>query len=107
MFETINMLIGLSVVMLVVSMAVTLLTQVVVNLLMNLRGRALRNGVKDLLVLTDRGIHEREAWAIADHVLRDPLIGQVRLFGNGVRLAPVVHREELTKLLLEFGMDPA
>ncbi|MFI4934995.1 MAG: hypothetical protein ACHP7N_10280 [Caulobacterales bacterium] len=105
MFKTIDVLIGFTLVMLVVSMAVTTLTQVVMTAI-NLRGQALRGGITELLRLLDRGIHRQEAGEIADHILRDPLVAQPGLLPGKRHLAPVILREELTKLLLVLGADP-
>jgi hypothetical protein len=130
MLQTVNLLVGLAVVMLLVSFAVTLITQIVVSTL-NLRGLALRLKVTNLLVLIDNGIHPRDAAQIAGLVLRNALIGRPGLpwripipepkrpgddpnkepvikqrFKFGLRPAAVVHREELTRLLLSFGKEP-
>jgi hypothetical protein len=105
MLKSIDLLISFTVVILVVSMAVTMITQLIVNML-NLRGVALRRGVTELLVLIDKGVLRTDAQAISDHILRDPLVGQPALLGRYRRLASVIQREELTKLLLTFGRDP-
>jgi hypothetical protein len=129
MMETLNLVVGLAVVMLLVSFAVTLITQAIVALL-NLRGYALRLKVTNLLVLIDNGIHPYDAAQIAGLLLRNALIGRpglpwlipipdppspkhphtrrkIRLlFKFGLRPASVVHREELTRLLLAFGKEP-
>jgi hypothetical protein len=125
MLETINLLVGLAVVMLLVSFAVTLITQIIANLL-NLRGWALRMKVTNLLVLIDDGIEPRDAAQIAGLILRNALVGQPGLpwrgqtrkapadgkaappplIELGLRPAAVIHREELTRLLLSFGKDP-
>jgi hypothetical protein len=126
MLETINLLVGLAVVMLLVSFAVTMITQIISNLL-NLRGCALRMKVTNLLVLIDNGLDPKDAAQIAGLVLRDALVGQPGLvwrgqlrkppaepvqggaapkpplFELGRRPAAVIHREELTRLLLSFG----
>jgi hypothetical protein len=125
--DTLNVLIGFAVVLLVISFAVTMITQIVVTVL-NLRGWALRLKVTSLLVLIDNGIHPREAAMIAGLVLRNALIGKFGLpwLGQrvvadkgdreapqpswielGYRPASVVQREELTRLLLAFGMEPS
>jgi hypothetical protein len=106
MLQYADAMIGFAMVMLVVSLAVTTITQIIVGLL-NLRGAALKSGITELLVLIDRGVHPKEAREITNHILRDPLVGQTGIFGLGRRLATVVQREELTKLLLGFGLDPA
>jgi hypothetical protein len=101
MLETLDVLIGFTLIMLIVSMVATIVTQALITWL-NLRGSALRKGVGDLLSLMDRGLKPAEAQRIADHVLRNPLIGQPSLFGAR-RLAAAIHREELTKLVLDFA----
>lgn len=106
MLKSIDLLISFTVVILVVSMAVTMITQLLVNLL-NLRGVALKRGVTELLVLIDKGVNRTDAKAISDHILRDPLVGQPAFIGKYRRLASIIQREELTKLLLAFGRDPA
>jgi hypothetical protein len=127
MLETINLLIGLAVVMLLVSFAVTLITQIIVGVF-NLRGLALRLKVTNLLVLIDNGIHPKHAAHIAGLVLRNALIGRpglpwitslyqltqpdddppnpTRQLKFGLRPAAVIHREELARLLLAFGKLP-
>ncbi len=89
--------------MLIMSAAVTMLTQFFGTWLFNLKGVALRKVVARLLTTLDRGVSAADASAIADHILRDPLVGQPPLFGNKQSLAEVVHREELVKLILDFA----
>lgn len=101
--KSIDTLIGVSLVMLIMSMVVTMLTQVITSSL-NLRGICLRHGIKNLLSLLDEGLTAVDAKRIADHILRDSLVAEAGLVGK--RLAEVVHREELTKLLLEFANIP-
>jgi hypothetical protein len=104
MFKTIDVLIGFTLVMLVMSLVVTVVTQLISGWF-NVRGYALKNGVTALLRIIDFNIDPVTAALMADHILRDPLVGQAGI-GVGHRLAPVVHREELTKLLLAFGGSP-
>jgi hypothetical protein len=53
----------------------------------------------------DNGLTRREAHRIADHVLRNPLVGKARMAWNdSYGLASVIHREELVKLLLDFAV---
>jgi hypothetical protein len=101
MLKTLDVLIGFTLVMLIMSMAVTVLTQLITSSL-NLRGVALKKGIGSLLRLLDRTIDLNNAKQISDALLRDPLIGGAG-FGEKRRLATAVHREELTKLLLEFA----
>lgn len=95
MLKSIDLLIGLTVIMLVASMAVTVMTGFV-NHLSNLRGRSLRQGIADLLRLIDPDLAQPEK--VAEAVLTHPLI---RDAVN--RMGTVIHREELTKLLMELA----
>jgi hypothetical protein len=103
MLKTLDVLIGFTLVMLIMSMAVTMLTQLIGSAWLNLRGRALKIGLARLLALLDRGLTPAEATRIADHILRNPLIAPPRLVGGGQSLAPIVHREEFVKLILDFA----
>jgi len=104
MLDTLDIVIGFSLVMLVMSMAVTMLTQLIGTAILNMRGRALRSGLARLLALLDRGLTPAEAERIADHLLRNPLIAPPAVLTGGHRLAPVVHRAELVKLILDFAV---
>lgn len=105
MLNTLDILIGFTVVMLIVSMAVTMLTQFIGTSLLDLRGRSLKAGVARLLALMDNGLTQRESKRIADHVLRNPLVGKARMAWNdSYGLASVIHREELVNLLLDFAV---
>jgi hypothetical protein len=99
MFKTIDIFIGLALVMLLVSMVVTVITQVVTSLL-NSRGKHLLTSVADMLEQLHPGITRNIAEEIASAALTHPLVSDV----NG-RLGNVIHREELTKLLLELGAE--
>jgi hypothetical protein len=103
MLQTLDVLIGFILVMLVMSMAVTMVTQFLGTWLLNLKGVALREGLTRLLANLDRGLSATDARKVADQILRDPLVGQPRLFGSSHSLGTVVHREELVKLLLDFA----
>lgn len=105
MLDTLDIVIGFSLVMLIMSMAVTMLTQVVGSGMFNMQGVALRLGVARLLALLDRGLTRQEASRIADHILRNPLVGKPKMWGDRNKLASVVHREELVKLVLDFAAD--
>jgi hypothetical protein len=100
MLKSIDILIGLSVIMLVVSMAVTLITQAITNLLQS-RGRHLRRGITDLLEQLHPGMTQAFASSIAEMVLMHPLIRVSQR-----QLGTVVHREELTKLLMQLAAHP-
>jgi hypothetical protein len=97
MLKTIDILIGLSVVMLLVSMIVTVITQVITTIL-NQRGKHLMRGISDLLSQIDPDMPPEIADEIAKGVLSHPLVRNA----DG-RLGDIIHREELTKLLLELG----
>lgn len=97
MLKTLDVLIGLSVVMLLMSMIVTVATQFVTTML-NSRGKHLLQGLTDILRQVDPRLEPAIAAKIARAVLLHPLIGDL----NG-RLGGVIHREELTKLLLELA----
>ena len=105
MLKTLDVLIGFTLVMLVMSMAVTMLTQFVGTWLMNLKGVSLREGLTRLLANLDSGLAAADARKIAEHVLRNPLVGQPKLFSTNHSLGSVVHREELVKLLFEFASE--
>ena len=106
MLKSLDVLIGLIVILLALSMGVTMLTQFVTAVL-NSRGRHLRRGIMDLLNQIDPALAKKAAAAedsfagrIADAVLTHPLIS-----ATGRRLGTVVHREELTRLLLYLADD--
>jgi hypothetical protein len=102
MLKSIDVLIGLTVIMLALSMAVTVITQFAITVL-NSRGRHLRRGLVDLLGLLDPALSGATARRIATAVLTHRLVS-----ATGRRLGSVVHREEFTKLLLHLatGSDP-
>lgn len=94
--KTLDILIGATTVVLLFSMAVTVITQALNNLF-HRRGRHLKAGLADLL--QQLGISTRSsAVDIADHILRHPMISD----GKG-NLGTVVKREEFVKLLLDFA----
>ena len=122
MLQSIDVLIGLTVVLLALSMGVTVITQAITTVL-NSRGRHLRRGLTDLLQQLDPALTETLSKAIATEVLTHPLVSgssapfsaangggrlegivaQVRRVAGGPRLGNVVHREEFTKLLMAIG----
>lgn len=105
MLKSVDILIGLSVVMLIVSMAVTLLTQALLSLRQS-RGKHLLAGVVELLEQLDPGIKRRCAEEIAKMILRSPILNGGKIFGT-IRYGEVIHREELTKMLLDLAArDP-
>jgi hypothetical protein len=97
MLKTIDILIGISVVMLLVSMIVTVITQVISTLL-NQRGKRLMKGISDLLRQIDPELPTKIADQIATGVLTHPMVRSSK-----GRLGEIIHREELTKLLLELA----
>ena len=97
MLKSIDVLIGLSVVMLVGSFAVTLLTQILTSLA-NTRGRHLYRGLVDILQHIDPSFERKIAQEISRNVLQNPMLSEVSR-----RFASVVSREELTTLLLDFA----
>ncbi|HEY6946692.1 MAG TPA: hypothetical protein VI431_16260 [Candidatus Acidoferrum sp.] len=97
MLKSVDILIGLSVVMLVVSMAVTILTQFVVTTL-NTRGAHLKRGLSDLLQQLDPALTAAISEEISKKILTHPLISDVRK-----RLGAVVHREEFIKMLMDLA----
>jgi hypothetical protein len=94
--KSLDVLIGLTVIMLALSMAVTMVTQFVTTVL-NSRGRHLRRGLADLLGQLDPALQKQIADDIATAVLTHPLVSNT--FGG---LGSVVHRDEFTKLLLHL-----
>ena len=78
-------------------MIVTVLTQAATALLSS-RGKYLMKGVADMLGQLDTNMTREIAEEISQKVLTHPLVSGV----NG-QLGTVIHREELTKLLLELG----
>jgi hypothetical protein len=108
MLKSLDVLIGLTVIMLALSMGVTMLTQFATAML-NSRGRHLKRGIMDLLNQIDPALarkavaaEESLASTIADAVLTHPLIS-----ATGRRLGTVVHREELIRLLMWLTDDSA
>jgi hypothetical protein len=98
MFKTLDILIGATTVILVFSMAVTVVTQAISSFF-GRRGKHLMAGLADLLM--QLGIDTRKsAEDIATCVLSHPLIA-----GANQRLGSVIQREEFTKLLLDFASD--
>src|SRR5262245_11477078 len=97
MLKTIDILLGVTVVMLIVSMCVTMLTQAV-NHLRETAGTKLLEGLGDLLLQIDPNMSRTVASSIATVLLRHPLVNE-----GAKRLGTTIHREELTTLLLNIG----
>jgi hypothetical protein len=104
MLNSLDILIGFTVIMLVVSMAVTMITQFISATVINLRGRSLHEGLSRLLALMDQGLSAEQARKIAAYVLKNPLVSSTASFFGRYRLASCIHREELTKLLLDYAV---
>src|ERR687884_140332 len=85
--------------MLMVSLIVTVLTEAITSLL-QMRGKHLLQGVIGLLRQVDRDLPEHVVEAVAGTILTHPLIRS-----KGSRFGTVIHREELTKLVLELAAD--
>jgi hypothetical protein len=96
MLKTLDVLIGATTVLLMFSMAVTVITQAITSVA-GRRGKHLRAGLADLLEQLGMPAGEA-AQAIATSLLTHPLIR----VGNG-SLGTVIHREEFTKLLLDLA----
>jgi hypothetical protein len=94
MLKTLDILIGVATVMLLFSMAVTIVTQFVAKLMQS-RGKNLREGLAGLLKQLDPNIGAQAAKTIAETLLKHPLIAEA-----GGKLGEVIHREEFTTLLL-------
>jgi hypothetical protein len=111
MLQSVDVLIGLTVVLLALSMVVTVVTQALTTMV-NSRGYHLRRGLTDLLQQLDPSIGEDVSKRIATAVLTHPLVSgsQIPLLGKFIgrqRLGNVVHRDELTALLMRFAAGEA
>ncbi len=95
--KSLDILIGVSAVMLTVSMFVTVITHIITTLL-NTRGGHLRRGLADILRQIDPAVSDKIAKQISSAALRHPLVNDVTW-----RLGTVLHREEFTKILLELA----
>lgn len=96
MLRTLDILIGTTIVLLIFSMAVTVITQAI-TVYFGRKGKHLKSGLSDLIrhigipdrVLTDK---------IAHALLTGPMMADVK-----GKLGTVISREEFTKLLLDFA----
>jgi len=95
--KSLDVLIGLTVIMLALSMAVTMMTQFTTTVF-NSRGRHLKRGLTDLLSQLDPALRGAVAADLAHALLTHPLVSNTR---GG--LGSVIHREEFTKLLLQLA----
>src|SRR5215216_6564549 len=93
--KSIDILIGLVVVLLALSMAVTVVTQSLTTLF-NSRGRHLKRGLVDLLQQLDPALTATISRTIADKVLTHPLVSgsNTPMSWFGARYGNVIHREE-------------
>jgi 5-carboxymethyl-2-hydroxymuconate isomerase len=97
MLKSLDVILELTVVMLVASMAVTVLTQIYAGV-RNLRGIQLRRGLVDLLRQIDPSISAAIATEVAGAVLSHPLVHE-----SEKRMGTLVHRDEFTHLLMEIA----
>jgi hypothetical protein len=109
--KSLDVLIGLVVIILALSMTVTVVTQALTTIL-NSRGRHLRRGLTDLLQQLDPGLTAAISKQIAGRVLTHPLVSgsqgpwaAVSRWIGGPRYGNVIHREEFTKLLMVLATD--
>lgn len=100
MLKSLDVLIGFALVMLLASLAVTLLTQAMAAML-RLRGKHLLRGVASLVKQIDPAL-DAHAGTISTAVLTHPLVAQF----NG-KPGVVIQREELTRILLELAAGRA
>ncbi|MGB8885992.1 MAG: hypothetical protein WCC87_04670 [Candidatus Korobacteraceae bacterium] len=101
MLKTLDILIGATTVVLIFSMAVTVITQALTTIV-GRRGRHLRDGLTDLL--QQLGIYDRDiSKSIAGAVLTHPLFSEGKSWwGWGkTRLGTVISREDFTRILLD------
>ena len=103
MLKTLDILIGVATVMLLFSMAVTIVTQFFTTLFRN-RQRNLRDGLAGLLRQIDPNICKDVAKELSSTVLKHPLVA-----GQSKTMGKTVSREELTTLIMEIaaGQSPA
>ena len=73
MLKSLYVVIGLTVVLVALSMAVTVITQAITTII-NSRGRHLRRGLTDLLQQLDPALNEQLSKAIATGILTHPLV---------------------------------
>lgn len=99
MLKSVDILLGLTVIMLALSMVVTVLTQFIIDLF-NTRGRHLLHGLADLLQQIDPGIERNTATQITSSILTHPVIRSTM-----GRYGTTIHREEFTKLLMDIAAE--
>lgn len=96
MLKTIDILLGVTVVMLIVSMCVTMITQALIRL-RDARGKKLLEGLAGLMQQIDPSLDRALAQGVAGALLRHPLVSE-----GSQRLGSTIHREEFTTLLCSF-----
>ena len=106
MLKSVDVLLGLTVVLLALSMAVTVITQSITTIF-NSRGAHLRRGLVDLLQQLDPNLTEELSRKVATGLLTHPLVSGSNMVGYGRRLGNVIHREEFTKLLMGLATGQA
>ena len=98
MLKSIDILLGFSVIMLAISMSVTLIIQWILQV-SQMRGKKLEEGIASLLHQIDPQILTNEiSTQIANRILTHPMLAR-----SGRKLAEVVQREELIKIVLEIA----
>ncbi len=97
MLKLLDIIIGVATVMLLFSMSVTVITHFVTSVIGS-RGRNLLNGLSTLLQQLDPTLERKIADRIANCVLTQPM-----LVGRLGALGTVIHREELTIVLMELA----
>lgn len=98
MLKTLDILIGATTVLLLFSLAVTVITEVVTNIL-GKRGAHLLNGLSSLL--QQLGIPAKDtAKQIAEALLKHPMVASAE-----GKLGTVIHRQEFTNLLLDIASE--
>ena len=98
MLKSLDTILELTVVMLVASMAVTVLTQIYVGI-RNSRAAHLRAGLIDLLKQISPAFTAQLAGEIASAILAHPLVHE-----SENRLGTLVHRDEFTHLLMQIAV---
>ena len=122
MFKSLDTLVAFATIMLMLSMAVTVITQALTGVV-NSRGWHLKRGIQDLLRLLDPKLPAAMSNAIANAVLSHPLISgsswltpgrdggiegrlaSIVRWVLGPRLGTVILREEFTRILMHFASD--
>lgn len=99
LLKLVDILLGVSVVMLIMSLVVTALTEMMMGLT-NQKGRTLRDGLLNLLAQLDPNLPRDRARELAADLLTHPLVADA-----GNRMGHVIQRHELAELLLQIATD--